>query len=59
MSIGELKKRCADVPGIKTLTMRYDDQGRTQVFAFGDKEVRLGPTVNIDAISAAIRESVS
>ena len=58
MSIGELKKKCADVPGINKLTMRYEDRGQIQVFAIGERELRLGPTVSTDVISAAIREEL-
>lgn len=51
MSIQTLREQ-----GLKGLTMRYEDGGKIQVFAIGDKEVRLGPTATDEEIKAAFKD---
>lgn len=43
MSTGiiKLKELLSDVDGIGTITMRYEDGGKTEVYRLGDREVSL------------------
>lgn len=51
MSIHNLRKQ-----GLEGITMRYEDGGAVQVYKFGDKEDRFGPTATDEEIKAKFKD---
>lgn len=51
MSIHSLREQ-----GLDGITMRYEEGGKVQVYAVGDKEVRFGPNVTDEEIVAAFKD---
>jgi hypothetical protein len=43
MSIQAVREALKHIPGGKSLTMRYGNGGRTQIFMIGDLEIETGP----------------
>jgi len=39
---------------ISNLTMRYEDGGRTQVYCFGDREVKIGGSASTSEVIAIL-----
>ncbi|WP_315731624.1 MULTISPECIES: hypothetical protein [unclassified Bradyrhizobium] len=53
MSTGimQIKELLGDIPDIGTVTMRYENGGRTEVYSIGSKQVRI-PAGTPDAATA-------
>jgi hypothetical protein len=58
MSIQDLRRAFSDIPGAHTLTMRYEDGGKVEVFTIGDKLARVPAMSTHDQIRAALLEAV-
>jgi hypothetical protein len=54
MSINAYREALKDIPGGSSMTMRYGDGGRTQIFRIGDDEVEVGPEATASDIRAAL-----
>jgi hypothetical protein len=54
MSIQAVREALKHIPGGKSLTMRYGNGGRTQIFMIGDDEVEVGPDATPSDIEAAL-----
>jgi hypothetical protein len=54
MSIQAVREALKHIPGGKSMTMRYGNGGRTQIFMIGDEEVEVGPDATPSDIEAAL-----
>ena len=54
MSIQAVREALKHIPGGKSMTMRYGNGGRTQIFMIGDEEVEVGPDASPSDIEAAL-----
>jgi len=59
MSIALLKEQLADVPGIGSLIMRYEEGGKVQVFEFGGRKVALPGEMMTPQIAVELRKAAS
>jgi hypothetical protein len=54
MSIQSFREALNHIPGGSSMTMRYGNGGRTQIFMIGDDEVEVGPDATASDIEAAL-----
>jgi hypothetical protein len=59
VSVHDLRIAFADIPGAHTLTMRYEDGGKVEVFTIGDKLARVPAMSTHDQIRAALLDAVA
>jgi hypothetical protein len=54
MSIQAVREALKHLPGGESMTMRYGNGGRTQIFMIGAEEVEVGPDASPSDIEAAL-----
>lgn len=54
MSINSVREALKHIPGGSSMTMRYGNGGRTQIFTIGEEEVEVGPDASASDIEAAL-----